>query len=33
LVQNVRRGLDELAVEGPTSRRVVVAFNALAMAI
>jgi IS6 family transposase len=33
LVQNVRRGHYELAVEAPTSRRVAVAFSALAAAI
>jgi transposase-like protein len=33
LVQNVRRGHYELAVEAPTNRRVVVAFHELAMVI
>jgi IS6 family transposase len=33
LVQNVRRGHYELAVEEPGSRRVAVAFDELAMAI
>jgi transposase, IS6 family len=33
LVQNVRRGHYELAVEAPTSRRVAVAFDDLAMAM
>jgi transposase, IS6 family len=32
-VQNVRRGHYELAVEEPTSRRLAVAFDELAMAI
>src|SRR6266498_834347 len=33
LVQNMRRGHDELAVEAPANRRVAVAFDDLAMAI
>jgi IS6 family transposase len=33
LVQNVRRGFCELAVEAPGKRRVAVAFGALALAI
>jgi IS6 family transposase len=33
LVQNVRRGHDELAAEEPATRRLVVAFDELAMAI
>jgi transposase, IS6 family len=33
LVQNVRRGHYELAVEEPANRRVAVAFDALALAI
>jgi hypothetical protein len=33
LVQNVRRGHYELAVETPATRRLVVAFEALALAI
>jgi hypothetical protein len=33
LVQNVRRGHYELAVEAPTSRRVAVAFDELAAVI
>jgi transposase-like protein len=33
LVQNVRRGHYELAVEAPTNRRVAVAFDDLAMAM
>jgi hypothetical protein len=33
LVQNVRRGHYELAVEAPANRRVAVAFDDLAMAI
>ena len=33
LVQNVRRGHDELAVEAPVTRRVAVAFDELAMVI
>jgi transposase, IS6 family len=33
LVQNVRRGHYELAVEEPVSRRVAVAFDELAMTI
>ena len=33
LVQNVRRGHDELAVEAPINRRVVVAFDELALVI
>jgi transposase, IS6 family len=33
LVQNLRRGHDELAVEEPTSRRVAVAFDELVLAI
>jgi transposase, IS6 family len=33
LVQNLRRGHYELAVEEPTSRRVAVAFDELALAI
>ncbi len=33
LVQNVRRGHYELAVEAPTNRRVALAFDDLAMAI
>jgi transposase, IS6 family len=33
LVQNVRRGHDELAVEAPANRRVAVAFDELALAI
>jgi hypothetical protein len=32
-VQNLRRGHYELAVDEPTSRRVAVAFDALALAI
>jgi IS6 family transposase len=32
-VQNVRRGYYELAVEEPAGRRLVVAFDGLAMAI
>jgi len=33
LVQNLRRGHYELAVEEPANRRVAVAFDALALAI
>jgi IS6 family transposase len=33
LVQNVRRGHDELAVEEPMKRRLAVAFDELALAI
>ena len=33
LVQNVRRGHYELAVEAPVTRRVVVAFDELALVI
>jgi hypothetical protein len=33
LVQNVRRGHHELAVEAPVNRRVAVAFDELALAI
>jgi IS6 family transposase len=33
LVQNLRRGHYELAVEAPVTRRVAVAFNELALAI
>jgi len=33
LVQNLRRGHDELAVEAPANRRVAVAFDNLAVAI
>ena len=33
LVQNIRRGHYELAVEAPANRRVVVAFDDLAMTI
>jgi hypothetical protein len=33
LVQNLRRGHDELAVDEPTSRRVAVAFDELVLAI
>jgi hypothetical protein len=33
LVQNLRRGHDELAVEEPVTRRLVVAFNELALVI
>ena len=33
LVQNLRRGHDELAVEEPASRRMAVAFDELALAI
>ena len=33
LVQNIRRGHYELAVEAPANRRVAVAFDELAMAI
>jgi transposase, IS6 family len=33
LVQNVRRGHYELAVEEPANRRLVIAFDALALAI
>jgi IS6 family transposase len=33
LVQNVRRGHDELAVEAPANRRLAVAFDELAVAI
>jgi transposase, IS6 family len=33
LVQNVRRGHDELAVEEPANRRLAVAFDELAVAI
>jgi transposase, IS6 family len=33
LVQNLRRGPDELAVEEPTNRRVAVAFHELVLAI
>jgi hypothetical protein len=33
LVQNLRRGHDELAVEEPASRRVAVAFDELAVTI
>jgi hypothetical protein len=33
LVQNVRRGHDELAAEEPASRRLAVAFYELVMAI
>jgi transposase-like protein len=33
LVQNLRRGHYELAVDGPTSRRVAVAFDELVLAI
>jgi len=33
LVQNLRRGHDELAVEAPANRRVAVAFDDLAVAI
>jgi transposase, IS6 family len=33
LVQNIRRGHDELAVEEPTNRRLAVAFEELSLAI
>jgi hypothetical protein len=33
LVQNLRRGHDELAVEEPVTRRVAVAFDELTLAI
>ena len=33
LVQNVRRGQSELAVEAPVNRRVAVAFDKLALVI
>ena len=33
LVQNLRRGHDELAVQEPTNRRVAVAFDELVLAI
>jgi transposase-like protein len=33
LVQNLRRGHDELAVEAPVNRRLAVAFDELALAI
>jgi transposase-like protein len=33
LVQNVRRGHDELAVEEPVTRRLAVAFHELAVAV
>jgi transposase, IS6 family len=33
LVQNLRRGHDELAVEEPAGRRVAVAFDELVLAI